>query len=82
MPEKTYPYEKIPLIILVNRGSASASEIVSGAIQDWDRGLIVGETTFRQRDWFKLLSNFRTDSAVRITIAKYFTFRKTDSERL
>jgi carboxyl-terminal processing protease len=66
------PYEKIPLIILVNHGSASASEIVSGAIQDWDRGLIVGETTFGkglvQRQY-----NLPNKSGLRLTIAKYYT---------
>ncbi|MGB2869171.1 MAG: S41 family peptidase [Bacteroidota bacterium] len=66
------PYEKLPLIILVDNGSASASEIVAGSIQDWDRGLIVGETTFGkglvQRQW-KLADG----SAFRLTIAKYYT---------
>lgn len=70
--EKTYPYEKIPLIILINRGTASASEIVAGAIQDWDRGLIVGETTFG-KGLVQRPIELSDGSAVRITIAKYYT---------
>lgn len=66
------PYENLPLIILTSNGSASASEIVAGAVQDWDRGLIVGETTFGkglvQRQW-KLADG----SALRLTIARYYT---------
>lgn len=66
------PYENLPLIILISNYSASASEIVAGAIQDWDRGLIVGETSFGkglvQRQW-KLTDG----SALRLTIARYYT---------
>jgi len=62
----------IPMIVLVNRGSASASEIVAGALQDWDRALVVGETTFGKA----LVQNqfqFRDGSALFLTVARYYT---------
>lgn len=66
------PYENIPLIVLINRGSASGSEIVAGAIQDWDRGLIIGERSFGkglvQRPFI-----LEDNSAIRLTVSKYFT---------
>jgi carboxyl-terminal processing protease len=70
--EKTSDYENIPLVILLNRGSASASEIVAGAVQDWDRGLIVGETSFG-KGLVQRQFNLPDNSAIRLTISEYFT---------
>ncbi len=63
----------LPLIVLVNGGSASASEIVAGAIQDHERGLLVGETTFGKgsvQNWIALTGE---EGAVRVTVARWYT---------
>ncbi|MGE3800733.1 MAG: S41 family peptidase [Candidatus Kapaibacterium sp.] len=65
-------YEEVPLIVLVSPGSASASEIMAGAIQDLDRGLIVGETTFGKGLVQKQFS-LSDGSAFRLTVARYYT---------
>jgi carboxyl-terminal processing protease len=62
----------MPLIVLVNRGSASASEIVSGAIQDHDRGLIVGETTFG-KGLVQSIYRISEGNGLALTTAQYFT---------
>jgi carboxyl-terminal processing protease len=64
-------YLNIPMITLVNRSSASASEIVAGALQDHDRSLIVGETTFGKA---LVQSVYRVqDAGAAITTARYYT---------
>jgi carboxyl-terminal processing protease len=62
----------LPLVVLVDHGSASASEIVSGAIQDHDRGLVVGETTFGKGLVQRVLE-LRNGGALAVTTAKYYT---------
>lgn len=62
----------IPLIVMVDAGSASASEIVSGAIQDLDRGLIVGETTYG-KGLVQRQFDLGDGSAFRLTISYYYT---------
>ena len=65
-------YTDLPVVVLVNRNSASASEIVSGALQDHDRGLIVGETTFGKalvQSVYKITDN----AGVAVTTGRYYT---------
>ena len=77
-PERNYTtgrkglLEEGKLIVLVNESSASASEIVSGAVQDWDRGLIVGRRTFGKGLVQKPIE-LPDGSQVRITTSKYYT---------
>ena len=77
-PEKIYGgnnkglLENGKIIVLVNESSASASEIVSGAIQDWDRGLIVGRRTFGKGLVQKPIQ-LPDGTQVRITTSKYYT---------
>lgn len=66
------PFETIPLVLLVNEGTASAAEIVSGAIQDHDRGIIVGESTWG-KGLVQTLYPLSFGTAVAITTARYFT---------
>jgi carboxyl-terminal processing protease len=66
------PHFSGPLVLLVNRGSASASEIVSGAIQDHDRGLIVGTTTWG-KGLVQSVYPLPYGAGLALTTAKYFT---------
>ncbi|PYV77987.1 MAG: S41 family peptidase, partial [Acidobacteria bacterium] len=64
--------KEYPLVVLVNRGTASAAEIVAGAIQDHDRGLVVGETTFG-KGLVQTVYPLSNDTGLALTTAKYYT---------
>ena len=65
-------YQQIPLVVLVDEGSASASEILAGAIQDNDRGTIIGRRSFGKGLVQKPME-FSDHSMIRLTIARYYT---------
>lgn len=77
-PEKVYRAahgnggKDYPLVVLVNRGTASAAEIVSGAIQDHDRGLIAGEVTFG-KGLVQTVYPLSENTGLALTTAKYYT---------
>jgi carboxyl-terminal processing protease len=65
-------YTNIPIVVLVNRNSASASEIVSGALQDHDRALVVGETTFGKA-LVQSVYRIANEAGLALTTGRYYT---------
>ncbi|NTW33531.1 MAG: S41 family peptidase, partial [Bacteroidetes bacterium] len=63
--------KEIPIVILVDRGSASASEIVTGAVQDFDRGVIIGERTYG-KGLVQNIIPLSYNSKLKVTVAKYY----------
>lgn len=67
-----YDYIKKPLVVLIDEGSASASEILSGALKDYDRAILVGKKTFG-KGLVQKIETIQDENGLNITIAKYLT---------
>jgi carboxyl-terminal processing protease len=67
----TKVHDQVPIVVLINGASASASEIVAGALQDWDRAIVVGQTSFGKGSVQTVFMVGK--DALKLTTAKYFT---------
>lgn len=76
-PERDAPRVSVPLVVLVNEGSASASEIVAGAVKDTDSGVLVGTRTFG-KGLVQTVFNLGNGEGVKLTTNKYLTPNKHD----
>ena len=78
-------YEKLPIVILINERSASASEIVAGCLQDLDRGIVLGKTSFG-KGLIQQNKKIAYNTQLKVTVAKYYTpsgrcIQKIDTEK-
>ena len=73
---------KFPLIVLVNGGSASASEIVAGAIKDHGRGIVMGSKTFGKASVQRVFPLSDSKAAVKLTVARYYTPKGVNIDKI